>query len=114
MKYFAYIMIAMLLFSTVEADAKGNNHNHNAAQQKAAKAAQKKREKEHKEREEKNKLIMNYLQGVDTNHDGSVSRDEFLAPESNKEKALKMFDAANKNRDSSLTKSEIADMLGVK
>ena len=114
MKYSAYLMSAMILFSGSAAYAKGNNHNHNAAQLKAAKAAQEKREKEHKEREEKNKKIKDFLERVDANHDGSVSKDEFVAGGSDKEKALKEFDAANKNRDSSLTKSEIADMLGLK
>jgi hypothetical protein len=115
MKYFAYLMSALILFAAAEANAKGNNNKHNnAAQLKAAKAAQEKREKERKERDEKNKKIKSFLDGCDANHDGSVSRDEFVAGESNKEKALEKFKDANKNGDSSLTKSEIADMLGLK
>lgn len=115
MKYFAYLMTALILLTAAEANAKGNNHRgNNTAQLKAAKAAQEKREKERKERAEKNKKIKNFLDGVDTNHDGSISRAEFIAGESNKEEALKKFEEANKNRDSSLTKSEIADMLGLK
>lgn len=115
MKYFAYLMTALILFCGSEAYAKGNNHKgNNAAQNKAAKAAQVKREKERKARDEKNKKINDFLDGVDANHDGSVSRDEFTAGESNKEKALEKFKEANKNGDSSLTKSEIADMLGLK
>lgn len=113
MKYFVYLITAFVLFTGSEAYAK-NNKNNNAAQNKAAKAAHEKREKERKERDEKNKKVKSFLEGVDTNHDGSVSRDEFVAGESNKEKALEKFKDANKNGDSSLTKTEIADMLGLK
>lgn len=119
MKYLAYLMTALILSTGMELNAKGNNHSchKNAAQLKAAKAAkeaQEKREKERKERDEKNKKIKSFLDGVDANHDGSVSKDEFVAGESNKEKALEKFKDANKNGDSSLTKTEIADMLGLK
>ena len=40
--------------------------------------------------------------------------DEYLANETDKEAAMKTFEKHNKNGDRSLTKSEIADLLGVK
>lgn len=53
-----------------------------------------------------------YLEPKDTNHDGSISLQEFIADESDKESATKKFEEANKNGDRALTKDEIAVMLG--
>jgi hypothetical protein len=50
----------------------------------------------------------------DTNHDGSLSRDEYLAGEADPAAASKKFDKFNKNGDRALSKSEIAAMLGLK
>jgi hypothetical protein len=71
------------------------------------------REEEKAQRTKDRETIKDFLEPKDTNKDGSLSRDEFLADEKDKEAAGKKFDDANKNHDSSLTKSEISDMLGV-
>jgi hypothetical protein len=42
-----------------------------------------------------------------------VNRDEYLDGESDKDEAGKKFDRYNKNGDRSLSKSEIAEMLGL-
>ncbi len=52
------------------------------------------------------------LEPKDKNKDGSLTRDEFIADESDKEGAGKRFDEANKNRDRVLHKNEIGEMLG--
>lgn len=69
--------------------------------------------KEKAERERKRDAVNDYLGKKDKNDDGMVTRDEHLAGESDKEAAGKKFDAANKNRDRSLTRSEIEDLLGL-
>lgn len=112
MKYLAYLITALSLIAAVDAKPRCNNHRGNqmSAQAKAAKA---KKEKERKERDEKNKKINDFLDDMDTNHDGSIHKDEYLAGKNNKDGSLRKFEEANKNHDSYLTKSEIADLLGL-
>ena len=50
----------------------------------------------------------------DANKDGTLSIDEYLTGETDKESAMKKFQEHNKNGDRQLTKAEIADMLGLK
>lgn len=93
------------------AEAKqGNNQDANKrAQQDKAK---KKIEKE--ERDKKRETIVDYLKDKDTNHDGSLTLEEFLTGEGDAATATKKFDEANKNHDRYLSKGEISDMLGLK
>lgn len=79
-------------------------------------AADKKQDANDKIREAKAKdreAVKAFLEPKDKNKDGSLSRDEFIADEDDKEAAGKRFDEANKNGDRSLSKSEISDMLGL-
>jgi hypothetical protein len=69
--------------------------------------------KEKAERDRKRGAISDYLEKKDKNNDGSVTRDEHLAGESDQDAAGQKFDKANKNGDRSLTKSEIAGLLGL-
>ena len=108
MKYLACLLTALMMVATssnIEAAQKNN-----AAQQK--KEAEKKKKRE--EREARADAINNFLKKKDANNDGTVTMDEYLADETDKEAALKKFQENNKNGDRSLTKSEIADLLGLK
>lgn len=111
MKYLACLVASLILVNVAE--AKPNNNKHNAAAAKAAKAAQEKRDKERKERDEKNDKIKEFMDARDSNHDNSLSLEEFIAGESNKESATRKFNDANKNKDRALSKSEIAELLGL-
>ena len=72
------------------------------------------REKAEKaERKRKSDAIKEFLKQKDKNKDSSVSRDEYLADESDKEAAGKKFDEFNKNGDRVLAKSEIEELLGL-
>ncbi len=71
------------------------------------------REKERAIKEKDREAIKDFLESKDKNKDGSVRRDEYLADANDKEAAGKEFDEANKDRDSSLSKSEISEMLGL-
>lgn len=63
-------------------------------------------------RDQYSDTIKSYMKDIDKNNDGSISKDEYTASESDKEAAGKAFDAANKNGDRALTKSEVGEMLG--
>jgi uncharacterized protein YxeA len=112
MKYLACLLTSVMMVATasnVEAKPK-NNQKNNAAQQK--KEAEKKKERE--ERERKSAAINDFLNEKDANNDGTVTMSEYLADETDKDAALAKFQKSNKNGDRSLTKTEIADMLGLK
>ena len=64
-------------------------------------------------RDKKRKAVEDYLKEKDTNHDGSLSLDEYLVGEGDAASATKKFDEANKNHDRYLSKAEISDMLGL-
>lgn len=64
-------------------------------------------------RDKERDAVKGYLEGRDKNKDGSLTREEFIADEEDKAAAGAKFDEANKNKDRSLSKSEIAEMLGV-
>lgn len=72
----------------------------------------KQEQKEREERQRKQDEVRKVLESKDGNHDGSLSRDEYLLGEADKEAAGKKFDAANKNGDRLLSKSEIEGLLG--
>jgi hypothetical protein len=107
MKYLAYLMTALMLVASAEAKKKKNNDSGQA------KKAQQEKEKARKEREAKSKAIKEFLDDKDKNHDGSVTLDEYLAGETDTAAATKKFEEFNKNHDRYLSKSEIADMLGL-
>jgi hypothetical protein len=106
MKPTVIVLLLAAFILPVEAKKKRGNGGRDKQEEQ-----QKKKEKA--ERDRKREAINDYLEKKDKNHDGSVTRDEHLADESDKDAAGKKFDEANKNGDRSLTKSEIADMLGL-
>lgn len=74
---------------------------------------QKELQKKRDERTKKNKAVMDFMKTKDTNHDGSLTKAEYIIGEGDAATAGKAFDEANKNGDRALSKSEIADMLGL-
>jgi hypothetical protein len=108
MKAFAYLAAALMLIVPADARNKGGNKQQN--QRNKAEEAQKKKEKE--ERDNKREAIEKVLDAKDTNHDSSLTRDEYLAGEADAAAAGKRFDQFNKNKDRYLSKSEIGASLG--
>jgi len=109
-----FLIIASLVVSVDARPRGGGGRGGNGGRQtKEEKEEQKKEEAEKKERERKRQAVQDYLRKKDSNKDGSLSRDEFLATESDKDAAGKKFDQYNKNGDRSLSKSEIEELLGL-
>jgi hypothetical protein len=73
---------------------------------------EKQEQKEREERQRQNEAVRKVLESKDANHDGSLTRDEYLLGEADKAAAGKKFDSANKNGDRTLSKSEIEGLLG--
>jgi hypothetical protein len=108
-----FLIIASLVVSVDARPGGGGRRGGNGGQTKEEKEEKKKEEAEMKERERKRQAIQDYLRKKDANKDGSLSRDEFLTNESDKDAAGKKFDQYNKNGDRSLSKSEIEALLGL-
>jgi hypothetical protein len=107
----ALLALSFCLITPVGAQNK-NNSGQRAAQQEAQRRKQE-REQKRNDRAEKRDAIDEFMRPRDKNNDGSLTLDEFMSAESDKEEGLKKFNKYNKNGDRSLTKSEIADMLGL-
>lgn len=69
-------------------------------------------EKEREKRKETWKAAQEALKAKDTNGDGSLSKEEYVAGESNADEAAKKFDKFNTNGDRVLSKSEFLESLG--
>ena len=74
-------------------------------------ADKKKKEREMKRAEnaKKRQAMDDYITPLDKNKDGSLTFDEFIEGESDKEAGRKKFDRYNKNGDRYLTKAEISE-----
>jgi len=66
------------------------------------------------EREKVRKAVDAVLKAKDTNHDGSLSKDEYIAGEADPVAAGKKFDQLDMNHDRHLSRDEIAISLGLK
>jgi hypothetical protein len=77
------------------------------------KKEEERRKQEKEEKKRKREAVNDFLKEKDKNKDGSVSRDEYLAGEDDKDAAGKKFDEFNKNGDRALSRSEIEDLLGL-
>ncbi|MEK7951814.1 hypothetical protein [Luteolibacter soli] len=106
MKAIPIVLIIASLVTSVDARPR-------LAPPKRDKAADKREAEEKKAREKKRDAIQEYMHRKDSNKDGSLSRDEFVAGETDQDAAGKKFDQYNKNGDRSLSKSEIEEMLGL-
>ncbi len=99
------LAVSFCLITPVE--AKGGNNNKEAQKRKQE------REQKRQERAAKRDAIDEFLKPRDLNKDGSLTLDEFLSGETDKEEGARKFEEANKNGDRYLTKKEIEEMLGV-
>jgi Ca2+-binding EF-hand superfamily protein len=71
------------------------------------------REKKRAESAKKRQAMEDYMTPLDKNKDGSLTFDEFIAGESDKEAGKTKFDRYNKNGDRYLTRAEIEEMLSL-
>jgi len=102
MKYLVCLLSALMMISYADA----------ADKKKDARKAE--RELKREEREKTREAVSDFLTEKDKNKDGSVKRDEYIAGEADAASAGEKFDKFDKNGDRSLSKSEIAEMLGLK
>lgn len=103
-------LLLVMLSLSVSVEAKQNNQAKKQAAQNKAAEAQKKKEKE--ARDKKREAIDNVLEPKDKNHDGSLTKEEYLTGEADQDAASKRFDSLNKNGDRYLTRSELEVSLG--
>jgi|688.fasta_scaffold1085025_1 hypothetical protein len=103
----ALLALTLCLMTPAEAQ------NQKKAAQNKAQMRKQEREEKRNERAEKRDAIEEFMGPRDKNNDGSLTLDEFLSEESDREEGTKKFQQFNKNGDRSLTKSEIAAMLGL-
>ena len=104
------ILAAAAILAT---SAEGANRNRNKWIQEQARKEEARKKKEKAEREHRRNTIEKFLEPRDANKDGSLTKDEFLTGENDKDAGGKRFDKFNKNGDRFLAKSEIQDMLGL-
>jgi hemolysin activation/secretion protein len=109
-RIFILNLAIMFLSLAVPAEAQrrgrgGNQQNQRAQQER------KKREAEQKAREKKREAFEDFMKPKDKNHDGSLTREEFMNGGGGAEAAGKKFDQYNLNNDRYLTKPEIEAML---
>jgi uncharacterized membrane protein YhiD involved in acid resistance len=76
-----------------------------------AKEKEKQKQEEKATRDRKKAAVEEILKTKDTNKDGNLSKEEYLAGEADAEAATKTFDKANKNKDRWLSKGEIASTV---
>jgi hypothetical protein len=108
MKPFLVAALALSMISIVEARKKEDDGK-NPQQQQQEK--QKQKEADKAARESKRKAVQQALEAKDKNHDGSLSKEEYITGEADAEAATKKFDEFNKNKDRFLSKGELADSL---
>ena len=73
----------------------------------------KQRLQEKEAREKRHAAVQTLMDAKDKNHDGSLSKEEYIAGEADAAAAAKKFDKYNKNQDRVLSKGEIVDSLGL-
>ncbi len=78
----------------------------------AARVEERQEVKEKLARKHRNDVVAKLIEKKDANHDGSLSKDEYLSNEPDKKAAGKKFNEYNKNGDLSLQRSEIEALLG--
>lgn len=111
-KLLIFTLAALSLAVTVEAkNVKGNN---NAAQiSKNQKAQKDKAAAEKAERDKKRESVDAVLKLKDKNGDGSLTKEEYVAGETDADAAEKRFDKFNKNKDRYLSRQELETLLGL-
>jgi phage protein D len=110
MKPFLIAVVGLcLLHATVAAANKPPAPNPQQKQEEK----KKEKEKEKADREKRRTGVQALMEAKDKNKDGSLTRDEYIAGETDAAAAAKKFDQFNKNKDRFLSKGEIADLLGL-
>jgi hypothetical protein len=107
------ILMLLLAALIIPAEAgKKRGGNRAAAANKQAQKEEKEDQVKRKERDRAHKALGDLLAKKDTNKDKFLSKDEYVAGESNAETAGKRFDKFNKNEDRTLSKGEMEALLG--
>lgn len=110
MKPFVIAVLGLcLMHGTVEAAHKPPAPNPQQKQEEK----KKEKEKEKADREKRRTGVQALMEAKDKNKDGSLTKDEYIAGETDAAAAAKKFDQFNKNKDRCLSKGEIADLLGL-
>ena len=105
-------LVSLLVAVGTHAEARNNNNNDKRAIEQAKKQKAE-REKKRAESKKAHEEITDYLERRDTNKDKSISKDEFLAAETDKAAGEREFNEHNKNKDRFLSRKEIQAMLGL-
>jgi hemolysin activation/secretion protein len=111
MKNKIFILAVASLFMSLVVPAEAQRKGRNNQQNQRAQQERKKREAEQKAREKKHEALASYMKPKDKNHDGSLTKEEFMTGEGDADAAGKKFDQYNLNKDRYLTKTEIEAML---
>lgn len=111
MKPFVLILLLAALIVPAEAKKKSGNRAAAAANKQAQKEEKEAQEKR-KERDRARKALEDLLAKKDTNKDKFLSKEEYIAGETDAEAAAKRFDKFNKNGDRTLSKGEMETLLG--
>jgi uncharacterized membrane protein YfhO len=100
----------LIILLSVAAPVEAKQNKNQAAKNKQAELQKKKEKEEH---DKKREAINKVLEAKDKNHDGSLTKEEYLTGEADQAAASQKFDAFNKNGDRSLTRSELEASLGL-
>lgn len=105
------VVVSLLAVFAAPVEAKGKGNNKKANEQ--AEKEKAKKEQERAERRNAREKVDAYMKPRDKNKDGSLTLEEFLSGETDKEAGEKKFKEYNKNNDRALYKSEVQAMLGL-
>lgn len=101
------VMLALLIIP-----AEARRFLNPPAARRAAIVEERQEAQERRQREQRRDAVDKLIEKRDSNHDGSLSKDEYLSNEADKKAAGRKFDECNKNGDLLLQRSEIETLLG--
>ena len=113
MKTLVKTIAIILTLGCLAVPAEANGRGPNKAVQEAARKKEAEKREAKEKRDKIREAVDKYLAKKDTNHDGSLTRDEFLVGEADPVKANQDFDKYNTNHDRSLERNEIQALLGL-
>ncbi len=100
----------LIILWSVAAPVEAEQNKDQAAKKKQAELEKKKEKEEH---DKKREAINRVVEAKAKNHEGSLTKDEYLTGEADQAAASQKLDAFNKNGDRSLTSSEPEASLGL-